>query len=391
MKLKQLPEDFQVVELTDVHQTPSGAFALYQLTKRHLGTPEAIEAICKAIRIDPRRVSFGGLKDTHALTIQHLTIEQGPRRNWRGPSFELKYLYQTAEAFNSRHVTGNRFVIVQRDITTEAVEECSRNLHEVQTSGLANYFDDQRFGSVTADRQFVARLLVDGEYEGALRLALCADYPFDNIVEKQVKQRLNDHWTHWPKLLSELPIGLTKRVVQYLATHPSDYRGALRTLPHQMLTLYLAAYQSHLWNQMLAHWFDRKFPPSRLIRIKTKLAQLPMPATLSDTERDEFFASELPLPSARLKLPADSPWTEDVNWVMAQEGISLAKIQLKHWRELFFSKGGRAVWFKPRDLKWEVNPGSRLGLKNLQVFCVLPRGSYATLLMKRIAVTAQKP
>ena len=62
MKLKRLPEDFQVEELTAFAPGPTGEFALYRLTKRGLGTPETIQAITRrwqvAIRVSRRR--FGG-------------------------------------------------------------------------------------------------------------------------------------------------------------------------------------------------------------------------------------------------------------------------------------------------------------------------------------------
>ena len=41
MKQKSLPEDFRVEELTDFAPT-EGPYAFYRLTKRGLGTPEAI-------------------------------------------------------------------------------------------------------------------------------------------------------------------------------------------------------------------------------------------------------------------------------------------------------------------------------------------------------------
>ena len=44
MKLKCLPEDFQVTELTERQPHGRGPFALYRLTKQSLGTPEAIDA-----------------------------------------------------------------------------------------------------------------------------------------------------------------------------------------------------------------------------------------------------------------------------------------------------------------------------------------------------------
>ena len=78
MKLKCQPEDFRVEELPLVSPAGAGRYTFYRLTKRNIGTIEAIEAICRRWNLAGRRVSYGGLKDRHAVTIQYLTIADGP-------------------------------------------------------------------------------------------------------------------------------------------------------------------------------------------------------------------------------------------------------------------------------------------------------------------------
>ncbi len=58
--------------------TGSGRYTFYRLSKRDLGTIEAVEAICRRWNLSGRRVSYAGLKDRHAATIQYLTIADGP-------------------------------------------------------------------------------------------------------------------------------------------------------------------------------------------------------------------------------------------------------------------------------------------------------------------------
>ena len=67
MKLKCTPKDFQVEELT-VGQAvcARGATTFYRLTKRGLGTIEAVEAVCRRWNLSSHRISYGGLKDRHA-------------------------------------------------------------------------------------------------------------------------------------------------------------------------------------------------------------------------------------------------------------------------------------------------------------------------------------
>ena len=78
MKLKCRPEDFRVEELTAAKPGGSGRYTFYRLTKRDLGTIEAVEAIRRRWNLSGRQVSYAGLKDRHASTIQYLSIADGP-------------------------------------------------------------------------------------------------------------------------------------------------------------------------------------------------------------------------------------------------------------------------------------------------------------------------
>ena len=51
-----------------------------------LGTLEAVDLICRRWNLAGRRVSYGGLKDRHALTIQYLTIFDGPSASIDNPA-----------------------------------------------------------------------------------------------------------------------------------------------------------------------------------------------------------------------------------------------------------------------------------------------------------------
>jgi len=186
MKLKSRPDDFQVEELTSVVPQERGEFAYYRLEKKSLGTPEAIQKLCRVLRVDPRRVRYGGLKDRHAQTIQYLTIDEGPPRHFRDELVQLRYLGQVAEPYGPQSFEQNRFIITLRDIEQSALDGYLQQIAQVQDGLIANYFDDQRFGSVSTDQQFVARALIDGNEELALKLALSSYYEHDRSQERKV-------------------------------------------------------------------------------------------------------------------------------------------------------------------------------------------------------------
>ena len=385
MHIKQQPDDFQVEEITRRQAGGEGDFALYRLDKRGWTTPDALAIIRKRWKIETRRVSVGGLKDRHAETTQYLTIYRGPQRKLTHPNLQLTYLGKTPEAYESQHIEANRFAITVRAMTGAQVSAALRGLDEVLDVGVPNYYDDQRFGSVAHGGPFLARHLILGEYEAALRTALTAPYAFERAGQKKEKSVLRQHWGDWRRCGDLLPRGSTRNLVDFLATHAGDFRGALERLPPDLRTLYLSSYQSHLWNRMLVDWVTDHVAHRDLTAVTLRQGEVPMPRVLNADVREELRTLQLPLHSARNHLDDSDPRKPYFDHVLKEEGLDLDQFKLKGFRNLFFSKGERAAWCFPEELEArnaadEKHPGK---LK-LTVRFVLPRGSYATLVVKRI-------
>lgn len=383
MKLKQQPDDFQVEEITSI--APSqGPFALYRLQKRGWSTPDALAAVRRRWRIEVRRISYGGLKDRHAQTVQYLTIFHGPRRNLHHHDVSVQYLGQVAAAYSSHDIQANRFRLTLRDLPSEQRPTIEERLSQLAREGVPNYFDDQRFGSVTGEGgEFIARLLVRGQFEDALRLALAAPYEYDRAAQKEEKRLLTAHWGDWAQLKDVLPRGHARSLVDYLRVHPADFRGAVARLRPELRGLYLSAYQSHLWNRMLARWLQTHLRPEQLRPVSLRLGDVPFHHGLESEQLRELAALQLPLPSARLKLDDADPRGELVRSVLAEEGLELRQMQIKGIREMFFSRGDRAALCLPRELSHAFAADDRHpGRDKLTLTFELPRGCYATLIVK---------
>ncbi len=385
MKLKQQPDDFQVEELTSV--VPSdGPYALYRLEKRGWSTPDALAALRRRWRIEPRRISYGGLKDRHAATVQYLTIFHGPRRNLHHHGVTVNYLGQVAAPYASRDIQANRFHLTLRDLAPDDRSALSTRLTLLEREGVPNYFDDQRFGSVAGGGEFIARLLVQGRFEEALRLALTTPYEYDRAAQREEKRLVVEHWGDWQRLKEALPRSHARSLVDYLRVHPGDFRGAVARLRPELRGLYLSAYQSHLWNRMLAMWLRLHLHPQQLRSIELRLGVVPFHQNMNTEQLTELAGLQLPLPSARLKLEESDPRAELVQTVLAEEGLELRQMQIKGIREMFFSRGDRAALCLPRNLSHEFAlDENHRGRDKLTLGFELPRGSYATLLVKAIA------
>jgi tRNA pseudouridine13 synthase len=385
MKLKQTPEDFHVEELTDVAPTGAGSFSLYRLEKTGWTTPDAIQAIRRRWKLDARRVSYGGLKDRHAHTIQYLTIYRGPERRLTHHGITVEYLGAVNAAYTSHDIRANRFRLVLRALTPADRERAAHALAEVAGAGIPNYFDDQRFGSVSHGGRFIARAIVLGNYEEALRLALAAPYEHDRAAQKKEKAILRAHWNDWASCKQRLPKGHARSIVDYLVSHAADFRGAVERLRPELRGLYLSAYQSHLWNRMLALWLEAHARADQLLKVTLRLGVFPMQRALDEQQRAELRALRLPLPSARVRLEPGAPGAREMEEVLCGEGITLEQMKLKGLRQMFFSKGDRAALCMPEGIGTEAAEDElNKGREKLTLTFEMSRGSYATMLVKRI-------
>jgi tRNA pseudouridine13 synthase len=389
MKLKQQPDDFRVEELTDAAPGDAGEFAFYRLDKTGWTTPDALNAVRRRWQLDWRRVGYGGLKDRHAVTSQHFTVYRGPRRNLAHERITVTYLGQRPEPFSAADIRANRFTIALRSLSAAAAARAEAALAEVADAGLPNYFDDQRFGSVGGEREFVGRELVFGRFERALWLALAAPYEFDRADAKREKAILRDHWADWPAAKAKLPKGHARSLVDYLVHHPTDFKGAVARLRPELQGLYLSAYQSDLWNRMLAGWLRRTFAPEHLITVDLKLGRLSVPVRVPAEQRAAWEGLSLPLPSARLKPDPTAAWAAVVDEVLAEEGLTLAELRVKGMQKPFFSKGDRPGCVRPTGLEHAAAADDlNRGRQKLTLRFDLPRGSYATMLVKRVTAVA---
>ena len=384
MKLKQTPDDFQVEEVTDVIPSDTGSFAFYRLDKSGWTTPDALEIVRKRLKIDLRRVSYAGLKDRHAHTRQYLTIHNGPPHGIDHQQIHLQYLGRLGSAYTSDDIRCNRFGITLRELDSAHASEIDARLEAVARLGVPNYFDDQRFGSV-AGGEFIAAHLVHGRFEEALRLALTAPYAFDRAEAKREKQILRDHWGDWATCRAALPQGHAWGVVEYLRIRNGDFRGAVGRLRPELRGLYLSAYQSHLWNRTLARWLEQHAVGS-LRKIALRLGEVPLADHLSDEAHQALADLQLPLATSRWKPEENDPRLPLVESVLAEEGLTLRDMQIRGVRELFFSRGDRPALARVEAVEsaWtddERHPGRR----KLTLAFRLPRGSYATLVVKAIS------
>ena len=388
MKLKSLPEDFEVEELSDF-PLDGGPFAVYLLTKRSIGTPEAITAISTRWNFPRRVISYGGLKDKHAITRQWVTIHRGPRRDFREESLSLTYQGQANRPFGPQDISANRFHIVLRNLTEQAAQKILSVRESLSQFGVPNFYDDQRFGSLGESGEFIARPWCLGDYERTLWLAIAEPNSHDRPNDRDEKEIIRQLWGDWIACKGALRKSSSRSIITYLVDHPTRFREAVALLRQDLRSLWLAAYQSDLWNRCLAARLIQSVHSDRLYAVQLATSQVPFFTGLSADEDRELGGLTMPLPSARLHLEP-GPLLDLYERVLAEQGLSLRELRVKYPRDSFFSKGERQAIVKPENLRIDRHSDDDLnpGRQRLTLEFILPRGAYATILVKRLTIAS---
>ncbi len=395
MKLKCIPADFEVEEiLTPIRA--GGGYAYYRLSKCGLGTPEAIQAIVRKWNLPRGCVAFAGLKDRHATTLQYLTIDGGPPRGFAQESFSLEYLGQVREPVHASQIEANRFAIVVRDLVKqadptqdEAAQLCQR-LTQATTVGVPNYFDQQRFGSLGKSKEWIAVPWCQGNFERTLWLMLADGNDRDSAVVREEKKQIRGQWGKWDRLVHGVRERTLAPAIRFLADSGGDFRRALGFIRPDLRSIYLAAFQSTVWNAMLDQTIATAFPKAELPSIfcgdKT-LRLLPTHIEDNSSLRDLATAA-LPLPSARLHLEENETGAGQgalIDAALAPYGLAMRELRVKYPRDSFFSKGERATLFRPTEATSAIaNDELYPGRNKLTLRFALPRGSYATILVRQM-------
>jgi tRNA pseudouridine13 synthase len=381
VKIKVQPEDFQVEELLRLRFTRHGRYSVCRLEKRNWSTLEVLKHIEHRYRLG--RLSRAGLKDRYSCSVQYVSVEgHAPRRIDEG-SFVMKHIGYSTKPVTRDLLLGNRFRIVIRDLTGPEVETAQKNLPEVRADGFPNYHDEQRFGSARPGKGFIARKLIEGDLDAALRLYMAIPAANDDAESRRDTEFIDRHWGDWAKCLNHAKPEFAP-VLYYLKKTPDDLDGAVQRIQHDLLELFVTGYQSYLWNETLVE-LVRNFGLAAKAVPYTQ-GELLFFTGLNDAARQFFAKHEIPMVSPRTVL-SPVPVVRAVTAVLAREKIGPKDLKLPMRIEgIFFKPYTRPGCVIPQGLQLSGPEPDELhaGKQKLELGFELPPGSYATIVVKRL-------
>lgn len=386
MRLKQKPEDFSVKESYRFDEVPTGHYRVYLMDKQKLSTFDAVRRIRDRFGLRPDAISFCGLKDKQGRTEQIIAVD-GADVDLQEPDLRLKFLGHTDQPLSARNITSNRFSVTIRYLREDELGKLPLAASDVNRLGVVNYFDDQRFGSLKHGQGFIAKDLIRGDFESALKNYMAKPSSLDRTDDARVKEFFKKNWGNWGKPLP--PMAAAKkyeRILWVLRKKPDDFVKAFLQIDANYRAMLLFTYQSYLWNECVRRLLQIALPREHLFPMRYQAGTLlfhqdAAPQTLS-------WLRKLTMPLLAWNSTFEDPKVKEaVDWVLGKEKLKLSELKIeKSPKLLFFKHEERPVLVFPEKLvigKYRDDELNRGYFKSNIAF-TLPPGSYATLVVKRL-------
>ncbi|MEL6428113.1 MAG: tRNA pseudouridine(13) synthase TruD [Planctomycetota bacterium] len=390
MKLKVRPGDFKVDEqLVEGVLQKHGAHRVYRVRKEKVTSLEAASTLASALGVAPNDVSMAGLKDRQGVTVQYMSVERGPTISLEEPGLSIREVGFAGAPLTADASEGNAFQIVVRDLGEEEIAHTRTALEEVRANGVPNYFDSQRFGNLRHGQGWIVLDLVKGDIGGALQRLVASASPFEPPARRRLKDALWRNWGDWHACRSIAgKLGRYHSMFEHLKRDPNDFHGAFERVATRERLIHLYAFQSHLYNRALALLVKE----SGVRSFTHKGVEGPLRFPREALPVPDAWNGALVMPGEALDGVEDPQQRELYGRVLAGLGLEPDQLRLPDIAGLRLKPESRALAFTPEELR--VRPAEQdnlfRGRRMVRVRFALPRGAYATLVVRRL-VGASSP
>jgi len=384
-KIKTVPEDFVVEEMPLYEASGRGTHVYFQIEKNCLSTIRAVQDIARALGRPARDIGFAGLKDADAVTRQMLSIEHvDPKliQKLSIPRIRILSVSLHGNKLKLGHLAGNRFTIKIRGVDDKRDEDVRAIMETLTRCGVPNYFGPQRFG-MRGDTWEIGRAMLKQDYDEALAVMLGRPGPYDYDQVRRARELFDNQDYQaaarlWPGLFRD-----ERRACRIMADSNGNARRAFGAVDKKIRRLFISAFQSQLFNQIVAQRIESL---DRIVRgdlawLHSKGAVFLVEDPSKEQPRctDFEISATGPLFGRRMtKSNGDPGMAEEA--LLARENMTL-----DDWRDPGKQKirgGRRPIRFKPHDVGIDSGRDDAGYYVKLDFF--LESGCYATTVLREI-------
>ena len=398
--IKKTPYDFQVYEKSIYNPEKEGKYLFLRLRKINISTLEAIRTFAKVNNIPLKEIGFAGLKDKYAYTEQFLSLPKDYenkikyfsfiifnqkvksfekvfqkekifeiyKRNFKQKIFSVEKIGYLKNKLSLGDLKGNEFIITLHNIHSKLFKQIRKNIQIVKKFGVANYFGEQRFGSLKDRSNFIILEATKGNFEKAIYIY---------FLEGR-DPSLKKYWGDWESLYKKLKDSLEdfERDVILGLKRGLSFKKAFQIFPKNIKLMFYFAFQSFIWNKILSIYIKRKYPSGK-VKFITNL-----PLYFYYEVYDYEYLKNLEIPYLGYKYEVKDPLLKDIfKSILKNFNIDESLYDMNFFNLKIFTDGKRKAIVDKDVLNINILKKEKGKLK-LKFF--LPTGSYATILLRKI-------
>lgn len=164
--MRARPEDFQVEERPLYLPCGEGEHLYLLITKRGLSTPQLVMRLSSTFGVKAMGIGVAGLKDARAVTTQMVSVhglssDAVARLKTDEQVLAVQVLGRHRNRLRTGHHAGNHFRLVVRDVAPWAPTSVPLVLETLARRGVPNFFGPQRQGRGGLNYKLGADLLTD--------------------------------------------------------------------------------------------------------------------------------------------------------------------------------------------------------------------------------------
>lgn len=271
-KLRLNPEDFCVGEISNYPaKSDNGKYLIADVTTKNWETNLFVRELSNKLHISRQRINFAGTKDKRAITTRLISIYGVSAERLskiKIKNVKIQNVYPSDSPVKIGNLIGNRFEITIRGIEKEFdinhIKKISSFIEKC--GGFPNFYGIQRFGIIRPITHIVGKYIVKDDFEKAVMTYIGNPIEGEDMDSYKLRERL-ERTKNFSEALKSYPDNLNfeKAILNKLVNNPKDYIGALKELPKNLLTMFVYAYQSYLFNRILSERIRKKIPINRAI------------------------------------------------------------------------------------------------------------------------------
>ena len=271
-KLRTTPKDFVVREASNYPpKKEKGRFTIADVTVTNWETNHLVRDMSNWLHISRQRIGFAGTKDKRARTTRLMSFYNIPMAELskvKLKDVEIENIYVSDRPIKIGNLIGNRFEIIVRNIDNKIKSNSIKDIASAieKYGGFPNFYGIQRFGIVRPITHIVGKYIVNDDFENAV-MSYVAN-PMDGEDKESYELRKQLDKTHdFAEALKSYPnkLNFEKAMLNKLVVDQKDFVGALKELPKNLLTMFVYAYQSYLFNRILSERIRKKIPLNKAI------------------------------------------------------------------------------------------------------------------------------